>query len=337
MTHTSRIPVDAELERQFANARTEGGVRFIKVVISNESLLAVDSHSLSSSLEDDWNAMDNLLEPKKACYILFRLDSTNATGFEWLLVSYVPDGSPVKDRMLYASTRDPLKKQLGAPYFADTLHGSDKSDFTYEAYLDHKNKFAAPPPLTATEITIKNESTAQIEQGVAKEYVHSVQFPLSQDAQNALSNFGSGSVNFVQLKVDATKETIELANSKNLSSINDLQGQFAASEPRFTFFKYDHQHEGEQFGSNLFVYSCPPSSPVKLKMLYSTVKSVVSGAAEQASIEIERSGKIEITELEEFTVQDVNDQLHPKVEKVEAFRRPLRPGRGKPRLMRTGK
>ena len=45
-------------------------------------------------------------------------------GNEWLLVSYVPDGSPVKARMLYASSQGNLKRELGLTYFADEFHGS---------------------------------------------------------------------------------------------------------------------------------------------------------------------------------------------------------------------
>lgn len=46
-------------------------------------------------------------ERHTAAFVLYRLDSTDASAgsHEWMLLSYVPDGSPVKQRMLYASTR----------------------------------------------------------------------------------------------------------------------------------------------------------------------------------------------------------------------------------------
>ncbi len=46
-------------------------------------------------------------ERHTAAFVLYRLDSTDASAgsHEWVLLSYVPDGSPVKQRMLYASTR----------------------------------------------------------------------------------------------------------------------------------------------------------------------------------------------------------------------------------------
>jgi len=235
--------------------------------------------------------------------------------------------------MIYASTRDPLKKQLGLSYFSDTFHGSEKTDFTWEAYQAHRDKHVAPAPYTAAEVQYISETSAEIDHGTAREYVHSVKFPLSGAAKSALSNL-SGSKNLVQLSVDPVKETIELSKHKSISSIESLVEEFDKNEPRFTFYKYEHTHDGESFDSNLFIYSCPNNSPIKLKMLYSTVKSVVSVAAEEAGITIERSGKVEVTDFDDFSVDDITAQLHPVQEKVEKFSRPMRPGRGKPRMTR---
>lgn len=45
-----------------------------------------------------------LLDPQQPCYVLFRLDSQNAQGFEWLFLAWSPDNSPV-------SPRDPCQPQ----------------------------------------------------------------------------------------------------------------------------------------------------------------------------------------------------------------------------------
>jgi len=327
------MPVTEELESVFAKARTEGKIRFIKVLIDNESLVVSGKpHPLSSSMKDDWKSLSTVLESKKPCYVLFRLDSeSNAT--QWVLLSWVPDGSPVKDRMIYASTRDALKKQLGLTYFADTYHGSEERDFTWEAYSSHRDKSAAPAPYTAAEVQYKNETTAEIDHGTAREYVHSVRFPLSEAAKAALSSYGS-SCNMVQLSVDPVKETIELVNKKSVPQIDSLLSEIPEDQPRYTFYKYDHEFEAENFESNLFIYSCPAASQIKLKMLYSTVKSVVSEAAEASGIKIEKSGKVEMTDPEDFSVEDILANLHPKPEKVEKFARPMRAGRGGARMTR---
>ena len=42
-----------------------------------------------------------LLEEKQPCYILYRLDSKNAMGFQWIFIAWSPDFSPVNSRFLY--------------------------------------------------------------------------------------------------------------------------------------------------------------------------------------------------------------------------------------------
>ena len=45
------------------------------------------------------------------CYILFKMDSSTKEG--WLLANWVPENTKVRQKMLYASTRATLKKELG--------------------------------------------------------------------------------------------------------------------------------------------------------------------------------------------------------------------------------
>ena len=39
-----------------------------------------------------------LLDAQQPCYLLYRLDSQNAQGFEWLFLAWSPDNSPVSGR-----------------------------------------------------------------------------------------------------------------------------------------------------------------------------------------------------------------------------------------------
>jgi twinfilin-like protein len=329
MTHSSNIPVSAELENAFANARTQEGVRYLKVIIRDEALYCVGTFPETNNIQNDFATVQSHMEPKIPCYILFKLD---AAENRWLCLSYVPDGSPVKQRMLYASTRDAMKKQLGKSYFVLDMYGSTKEEFTWAAYEESLKKPASSAPLTAAEMQYASEAHAEVDPGHSREYVHSVRFPLSNTADQALRSFSSNK-NFVQLKVDAEKETIELVAAKKVG-VDRLAAEISTEEPRFTFYKYEHNWEGTPFESNVFIYSCPEGAPVKLRMLYSTVKSVVSGAAEGAGIQVDRNGKLELDDPTEATPDLLNQSLHPQVEVQKSFARPSRPGRGKPRLTR---
>ena len=46
-----------------------------------------------------------LLTPQEPCYVLYRLDSQNAQGYEWIFIAWSPDQSPVCLRLLTDTLR----------------------------------------------------------------------------------------------------------------------------------------------------------------------------------------------------------------------------------------
>lgn len=54
---------------------------------------------LSRRWDADYDALVlPLLDEQQPCYVLYRLDSQNAQGYEWLFISWSPDSSPVSSR-----------------------------------------------------------------------------------------------------------------------------------------------------------------------------------------------------------------------------------------------
>lgn len=73
----------------------------------------------------DLSSVQPWFDSKNACYILFRHDSTFSNGdFQWMLLIYIPDNAKVRDKMLYASSRATLLRELGEQRFVDTLFGT---------------------------------------------------------------------------------------------------------------------------------------------------------------------------------------------------------------------
>lgn len=238
--------------------------------------------------------------------------------------------------MIYASTRELLKRQLGTSYFGDELHGSSPSDLTLESYIHHresKKRGNADAPLTEAEIQAHQERGAEIAVGVSKAYVHSVAFPVAKAAQDALAAFAAGSVQLVQLALGAGgAETIELHSQSASTPIAALAGQLPPKEPRFVLYRFDHEHEGKT-SANLFIYSCPGESPVKQKMVYTTVKGSVTAQCEASGVTLVK--KLEVHDVNEVSEARLLDELYgPKKEVVQTFDKPKAPGRGAPRLIR---
>lgn len=107
------------------------------------------------------------------------------------------------------------------------------------------------------------------------------------------------------------------------------------AHPCFNFFRYDHDFDGESQSPIIFVYSCPEDSKIKEKMLYSTVKAAATGAAEDAGVRIAK--KLEVADASDLTEEMMHEELHPPAPEVvtkPALSRPVRAGRGRPRMIK---
>lgn len=54
----------------------------------------------------------------------FRLDTKNTSGYEWLLISWIPDIASVRQKMLYASTKATLKQEFGTAHIKEEMHAT---------------------------------------------------------------------------------------------------------------------------------------------------------------------------------------------------------------------
>lgn len=75
---------------------------FYVFFIVSEQLVVGAYREPSQSWEKDYDHfLLPLLDPQEPCYILYRLDSHNAQGYEWVFISWSPDQSPVRNNILY--------------------------------------------------------------------------------------------------------------------------------------------------------------------------------------------------------------------------------------------
>ena len=131
-------------------------------------------------------------------------------------------------------------------------------------------------------------------------------------------------------KINPETEHVELVpDSSSPRSIADLKQTISATEPRFTFFRFAHTHDGAETSPLLFFYTCPVSpgtKAIKFRMMYPLMKrAVLQIAADQAGVNPEK--RFELEETDEITEALVLAELHPKAEERKAFSRPKRPGR----------
>ncbi|XP_058599051.1 twinfilin-1 isoform X4 [Neofelis nebulosa] len=225
-----------------------------------------------------------LLEDKQPCYILFRLDSQNAQGYEWIFIAWSPDHSHVRQKMLYAATRATLKKEFGGGHIKDEVFGTVKEDVSLHGYKKYLLSQSSPAPLTAAEEELRqikiNENPedrigVQTDVGVDTKHqtLQGVAFPISREAFQALEKLSNRQLNYVQLEIDIKNEIIILASTTN-TELKDLPKRIPKDSARYHFFLYKHSHEGDYLESIVFIYSMPGyTCSIRERMLYSSCKS----------------------------------------------------------------
>uniref|UniRef100_A0A8C9ZSH2 Twinfilin n=1 Tax=Sander lucioperca TaxID=283035 RepID=A0A8C9ZSH2_SANLU len=264
-----------------------------------------------------------LLNDQEPCYILYRLDSQNAQGYEWIFISWSPDQSPVKQKMLYAATRATVKKEFGGGHVKYEMFGTAEEDVCLLGYQHHVSSCSGPAPLTLAEQELQRIKITEVR-------------GQTETAKRALQQLAQKRINYIQLRLDVEKETIELVHS-NPTETRELPRRVPKDTPRYHFFLYKHSHEGDYLESVVFIYSMPGySCSIKERMLYSSCKSrLLEGVEKDYYLEIAK--KLEIDNGDELTEEFLYDEVHPKQHAhKQAFAKPRGPAgkRGHKRLIK---
>jgi len=296
------LTVSEDLKENFQKALENASVRLFQLKIEDEKIGQAHSTDATGSISEDFDKMAGLVNDNEASYFLFQKEDKS----KWLLISYVPDAVPVKEKMIYASAKSALKDALGASRFDEELHATTKDELTYDHY---KSTCAPVDSRSAFEVereeVLKNEEKTRQEQqqqavkvkevgGVGGGY-HSVSIPLSSSASQAISRLKSGEINFIQLVVNKESKSEIDAPVAKLITAAELQKEIHTMEPRF--YVYSQDQGGVK--TPIFIYCCPQKAPPKLRMVYSTTKPAVAEQLTKQGLNLAPK-KIEISDGEDL-------------------------------------
>ena len=83
-------------------------------------------------------------------------------------------------------------------------------------------------------------------------------------------------------KFDLAKETIEIAGTMTTDT-ESLSSAISETDPRYSFFRYEIQEQSPI----IFIYTCPPGSRIKERMVYASFRAgVVALAQKEAGLDI---------------------------------------------------
>lgn len=339
MSHQTGIKANEKLKGYFAKCK-EGGIRLLKVSIEEEQLTYSSHKECIASWDKDFDdCVKPLIEDDQPCFMFYRLDVKDALGYQWILISWSPDTAPVRQKMLYASTKATLKQEFGTSQIKEELHGTILDDITWEGYIKHKRAMTAPAPLSMKEEELQEIKRTEIntEYGVdsKQQTLGGVLFPLTESAKQAIVEMGKGHYDYVQFKINITEEKIDLVSSENLK-LDNLPSKVPTDGGRYHLFKFKHTHEGDYTESIIFIYSMPGyNCPIKERMLYSSCKNPFTDTIASMGLDIVK--KIEIDSGRELTEQFLYEELHPtKCLHRMKFDKPKGPpGRGPKRMTKS--
>jgi len=338
MSHQTGITASEQL-RSFLARTKDGSVRLIQIGILDEKLVLEDERGPKGTWEEDYDKLLlPLLKPKQPCYVLYRLDSINEQGYEWIYITYSPDHAPVRQKMLFAATRATLKSEFGGGQIKEELFGTTVEEVSLQGYKKNLVSKSAPAPLTMAEEELELIKRTEIKAtsiDAKHQTLQGIAFPISQDAMDKMLMLQNGQLSYVQLSIDLQQETIELASYDNIE-VDRLISKIPTDHARYHFFVFKHTHEGDYMESIVFIYSMPGyKCSIKERMLYSSCKSPLVDVAEQ-DLGMEIAKKVEIDDAKELTKEFLYEEIHPnKNVAKQKFGRPKGPaGRGPRRLIR---
>ncbi|KAG6814291.1 hypothetical protein H0H92_013416 [Tricholoma furcatifolium] len=311
MSATSGITIAQQLAHHFASAVNP---RFIKVSINNEQLQHDTTVYAAASFQHDLLLLPDILEDNVPAYILAKVSQS-----DWLLISYVPDAANVRNKMLYASTRASLLRELGSNLFTDAIFATSKADLTPDAYAAHRRHVNAPKPLSAREQEMADVRAAEAGgayEGSRARVNHigtGVGLRWSDDLEDAVKQLAQAEHGaIVVIQIDTPTETLHTASTSD-ATIQTLATLLPPAQPCYALFAWPHQHSDPPRREIVFIYSCPSDSPIKDRMVYSSGVSSTFQAAKSLILDASPSAHIASRKIETSDPKEL-DEAHLKSE-----------------------
>lgn len=309
----ANLNVSDQITETFLSAQETRDVRIVKIKIQGENLI-VDGviNKLNSASEDFDSILVESLNETEASFALFCLTDDPTGNLSWVLIAWIPDGCRVRDKMLYSSSREDLKRQIGLGYFRSDYAANSRTDITWKLYQESMNKQLDEDMYTESERLLQEEKTlVAAETNASKSTALGViPFELSPEVTDALTAFSDGQCNWVEMNL--VGEKVNLITTKSVKDGESLQQFLSADQSSFLAIKLPRK-SGLTVGAaqpeflSLFVFFCPDTVLVRIKMMMSSSKASVIAAAQERGVSFDKT-------LEVRGVDEIDDAIKAEVD-----------------------
>ncbi|EDO17246.1 hypothetical protein Kpol_538p6 [Vanderwaltozyma polyspora DSM 70294] len=264
MSNQSGIVAEQQLVDNLRNA--EVGSKGI-VIITGE----ISDDFTSVLYKAKYNSIEELKSNlgKEPLYVFIK-DSSSSAPDQYNFISFVPDDSHVRYKMLYASTKNTLVRQIGTndinkqvlftvpEEFDDNLNDSEEIKSTLLSESERSNiEVEEQHRSMRLSQFAKNHKLVSQTDGVPASLAFDVVTGGSSISDSLNTN------NVIQFTIDGQNENVQIINKETISRPEDLK--IIQEHPSYTIFK-----NGDML---YFIYSCPSGSKVKERMLYASNKT----------------------------------------------------------------
>ena len=158
----ANLNVSTEILEAFTSAQQNTdltGARYLKVVIEGETLILRSIGVREGSSERDFNELvDEALDVSQAAFVVFCVTDSVGDVPKWLLMAWVPEGCTVREKMLYSSSREDLKKAIGVGHFISEYAANTREDANWADVSSYLTREKIDPSLySEKERLIKEE------------------------------------------------------------------------------------------------------------------------------------------------------------------------------------
>ncbi|KAL3079814.1 hypothetical protein niasHS_014096 [Heterodera schachtii] len=360
MTCQTGIRADEKLLDFFEQCK-QCKVRFGKIVINNERLCVNHNLKPSKDWRKDWKkCLPDCVDAYEPCFLLFRFDSSH----DWILISFSDDKASTRDKMMLAATKATFKSEFGQSFVRAEYQISNRNELELDQFEkrhlrdselllegagdgDAAAEDARPLSFVERELSAVAKERANIPFSMhASQTLRGVQFPIDQDAEKRLKEFGDGELDFVQLSaIKLEAHSARVASPEALSAGGDA-ALIPPRKPRYSLFRLRNATGEDQNAvaePTFFIYSVPPSDActIKEKMLYSSCKGPLLGEL-QGPLGVRVDKKIEVDSREQLDFASLMAYVAPEppmpppsAQMAPQFERPARPGAGPRRITKS--
>lgn len=314
MSHSINVAISEACQQAALKVKREE-LRAVKYTIDGESLVTDTEIPACGSAEQDFDALQDYLQPEQPAFIIARLEEDLQIP-KYVMVIFIPPRCPIKPRTIFASSRVPVHNHFAnvftnlKNYFVDSI-----GEITFRQMRQQFVQDDSALSFEEREKIVESRQ-ATVAAGALPQHDQFV-WPCSDELHARLKTFAGGQG--PRVVAGSAKEGGEGIDVGGVcESLDDLERK----QPLYIAVRVD--------GKSVFVLYCPDTARPRQKMVSSTCKYSFIRACEDDGVTFE--AQFDIREESDLTDAHLNALINPEETnhgygEVQIIQKPRRPGR----------